>query len=84
MEGTGETIFLRKHVYDKVDSKRTSHIEDYLSEEEREFLWLVQTGDLEAVRDFLEEKKMTESDLSLLFSKEDFSVFSPLLLDFVA
>ncbi|GFR30020.1 short transient receptor potential channel 4 [Trichonephila clavata] len=54
MEGTGETIFLRKHVYDKVDTKRTSHIEDYLSEEEREFLWLVQTGDLEAVRDFLE------------------------------
>ncbi|GFS47578.1 short transient receptor potential channel 5, partial [Trichonephila inaurata madagascariensis] len=54
MEGTGEPIFLRKHVYDKVDSKRTSHIEDYLSEEEREFLWLVQTGDLEAVRDFLE------------------------------
>ncbi|CAL1261674.1 unnamed protein product [Larinioides sclopetarius] len=54
MDESGEPIFLRKHVFDKVDAQRTSHVEDYLSEEEREFLWLVQTGDLGSIKEFLQ------------------------------
>ncbi|GIZ03696.1 short transient receptor potential channel 5 [Caerostris extrusa] len=54
MDESGETIFLRKHVFDKVDAQRTSRVDDYLNEEEREFLWLVQIGDVEAIKEFLE------------------------------
>ncbi|XP_035231951.1 short transient receptor potential channel 4-like isoform X1 [Stegodyphus dumicola] len=65
MDDACETIFLRKRVCDKVDSQncdcpvglvkqRASHVEDYMSDEEREFLWLVQIGDLEGIKSFLE------------------------------
>ncbi|KAG8178569.1 hypothetical protein JTE90_004497 [Oedothorax gibbosus] len=53
----GETIFLRKDVCDKVDTKRGSYIEENLSENEREFLWLVRMGDLDQLKGFLQNNR---------------------------
>lgn len=62
MDEIGEVVFLRKQVYDCLDTKRTSHVEDFLTDDEREFLWLVRAGDLDGLKEFLQANPAVNLD----------------------